>query len=466
MTKPRKSNDQLAGYEAECGVLGALIADDRLFPEYGSRLSDDDFADDRHKTIFAAIKRLVERGQRVTRPALLAELNDDTSFSPYLAALFAGAPEGSLVGDLLDLVLALAGRRRIVAAADEIRDRVTKAPAGASLDEITQDSIRIINGARTEGVKDSSRLGDVAAEVISRAYDVQKSGKPLGIRTGLAAYDELVGPGLPGHLIVIGGETGMGKTALGVTLATKLAEQGIPGHITSLEMDDDEIAARVLSAKSAVQSEEIVTGTLSAADLDRVFGAGEVLIDLPLWIDDQPRQSALTIEARLTRAKAKHGIRFAMIDHLQFMADVNPREEERVRVARRVEDVKAMAKRLELLVFLISHVSRVTDAVQVRTAADIRRPMLRDLYGSSAIEKAADAVVFVHRPVWHLERASVPEKYKGDWQLDMVRWTGKAELVMPKRRGGKGFGVSLCRFDEERTWFRDEEMTKREDMLL
>lgn len=463
MTK--RKNAELAGFEAECAVLGLLIADDRHWADHGNRLAAADFGDQRHGAIFTAIKTLLERGARVTRPTLLAELkgeDHDEGLSPYIAALIAGAPEGTVVHDLVDLVLHFSGIRRIVSAAEQIRDRATKASAGISLDEIAQESVKLIDGARSEGVKDSAKLGDVVNTVVNRAYQIQSSGRPIGIKTGLKCFDDLVGPMLPGQEIVLGGETGAGKTALGTVVGVKVAEQGIPVHFTSLEMDDGEIASRVLAARSGVQSEKIITGDLSKADLDRVFASGEQILDLPFWIDDQPKQSVPTLHARLARARTKNNIQLAIIDHLQFIPADNPKAEERVRIMQVAEDIKAMAKRLGIPIILLSHVVRYADSALVRTASDIRRPMLRDLYGSSGIEKTADAVVFVHRPIWHLDRASPPAKSKDEWYADRVRWAGKAELVMPKRRGGKGFGVTTCWFDEEKTWFRDME---QEDTL-
>ena len=59
--------------------------------------------------------------------------------------------------------------------------------------------------------------------------------------------------------------------------------------------------------------------------------------------------------------------------------------------------------------------------------------MLRDLYGSSAIEKAADVALFVHRPSWFLERAP-PGRKPEVLDPDRLRWEGKAGLVLCKRR--------------------------------
>ena len=232
--------------------------------------------------------------------------------------------------------------------------------------------------------------------------------------------------------------------------------------MASLEMSDREIAARVLAMFSNVSAEKIIDGSLNAAELDMTVEMGKSGHSCRYTLTTGRKQSTATLQARIARAKARYGVKVAIIDHLQYVRPDNPRADERVQIRQVVDDIKAIAKRLGVAIILISHISRSWDAGSIHCAADIRRPVLKDLYGSSAIEKAADVTVFVHRPMWFLERIADGGRKADELAADKLRWAGKAELVKAKRRMGKGVGVRECYFDEELTWFRDADTSLSE----
>ena len=296
-------------------------------------------------------------------------------------------------------------------------------------------------------------------DLVSRVYEdariAKETGVLPGIVTGFDPFDGLVGTLRPGNLIVIAGETGSGKTALATQLGVTMAEREIAVRMTSLEMEGAEIATRILSARAGVNSQSMSDGRITDHELDDMMTAAEGLMHLPFWIDAHPRQSVATIQARLERAKKLRGVKVGIIDHLQYVRPEGPRGEMHERVAQVVDDIKALAKRLQIVIFLLSHVNRGVDLATINTAADVKRPFLSQLYGSSAIEKAADAVVFVHRPSWFLDRATPQSKYRKQWEDDKINWRGKAELVMPKRRSGQGFGTCTVWFDDDKTRFRE-----------
>jgi replicative DNA helicase len=115
-----------------------------------------------------------------------------------------------------------------------------------------------------------------------------------------------------------------------------------------------------------------------------------------------------------------------------------------------------MAKKLGVPWILLVHLRR-PDAHGIKLAKDIRRPNIYELYGASAIENAADAVLFVHRPSVILQDARPADGagHYEQWKWDLDRWRGRAEIVLGKRRAGKGRGFRECAFREDITWFDD-----------
>lgn len=449
----------LENAEVERAILGAVLTDDRAWLEIDQRIAEHDFSASRHRLIYRGMQALHQSGRPILRALLLSQVaewpdDDGNGLNEYIDRLRSVAAAPARLSDMIVALLHTSGRRRLIRAAEEIIDRAATAPLATSIEDVRAEAMRAVQATASDEPTEEEKFGGLVSAVIANAHDAATSGKPRGILPGLRCVADLIGPLLPGQLIVIGGETGAGKTALATCLAVLAAADGIPVNITSMEMEAQEIAARVLAYYANVSSERISTGMLNPAELDRMMRDGEPLMDLPLWINSQPRQTVGTMHARYSRAKARHGIALGVVDHLQFAKGTSRGSEHEI-IRDIVDDCKAMAKRLQMPFILVSHVSRTTDPMRIQTASDIRRPMLTDLYGSSAIEKAADAVLFVHRPHWFLERATPFDKNKAQHAADLEYWQGKAELVVPKRRGGKGFGVRQCRFDEERTWFSD-----------
>jgi replicative DNA helicase len=455
----------LENVEAERGVLGRILADDRSWWDVADRIKPGDFSDNLNARIFAGMANLVSQGRPIMRPVLLSQIGGDRDgieLSAYLAAIAVGAPKAEALPSLVDAVIHASGRRKILDAIEGVKDKVQSAGLDTSLEEIIQDARNHIAAVDDDSPDDAAPFGDLVGKVVKDAHEVLTTDRRAGYRVGLRAWDDMVGTMLPGQLIVIGGETSSGKTALAAQIAISLAQNGVPIHFTSLEMTGAEIAARALGTFSNVSAEKIIDGSVNAAELDRAFEmAGR--LQIPLYVDSRPQQTTATLQARLARAQMRRKIVLAVVDHLQYVKPDNARADERVQIRQVVDDLKAIAKRLGIVIILVSHVSRAWDANSIHCAADIRRPMLKDLYGSSAIEKAADVTVFVHRPIWFLERIAPGGRRSEELQADKIRWAGKAELVKAKRRAGKGSGVRECWFDEALTWFRDDPAENNSD---
>lgn len=448
---------ELSNRDAERAVLARVLVDERSWWDVSDRLSDGDFSDPRHAAIYRGMADLIRTGRIISKPTLLAQVkekkDDAIDLSMFLTALAAQAPRPEELKPSVDAVAHAASRRKILAALDSVRDRVEVAGLDIPVEQIVQDACKQIEAADADAPDHSKSLIEIISGVIDDLKDARANGEKPGVRTGLRAYDELIGAMLPGQLIVIGGETSSGKTALAMEVGAMLANDGVQTHVSSLEMTSPELGQRLLARWADIPADKLSDGPLNDRELDHAFNMAQ-RTDIPLYIDDTPQLTTSALQARIARAVARRGIKVAIIDHLQYVKP-DRNVDERIQIKQAVDDIKGIAKRLGIVVILVSHISRPSESVPIQCAADIRRPTLRDLYGSSAIEKAADHVLFVHRPIWFLERATPAGRKAEQLKADIQMWEGKAELVLAKRRGGKGAGVRVCSFDERLTWFSD-----------
>ncbi|MBT7450660.1 MAG: replicative DNA helicase, partial [Rhodospirillaceae bacterium] len=197
------------------------------------------------------------------------------------------------------------------------------------------------------------------------------------------------------------------------------------------------------------------TGRLAHDDFGRLVSASQELYALPLFIDDT---AAITISAMRTRCRRlarqarteKHnGLGLIVVDYLQLLdGSTGSRSENRVQEISAISrGLKALAKELDVPVLALSQLSR---AVEQR---EDKRPQLSDLRESGSIEQDADAVMFVYRDEYYLERKQ-PQREAYDredlyqekmlkWQSDMEAVHNMAEVIIGKQRHGPTGTVKL-----------------------
>lgn len=447
----------LINESAERAVLALILKNEDQWWDASANLKSADFAIERHQEIWRAMNALKETGRQIAKFTLLAQIGDQENsdavgIGATISALMAEDTDGTSLRDSVDSVLHAAGRRYLVDVGERIKANALSAAIETPIDQVKQQAIKLLddNSGTLGEVKFVSFL-DAADQFLKKAESLIDSGKRLGISSGLRPFDALIGPMLPGELIILGGETGMGKSALATEIAALVAAQGIPVCLISMEMTLDALIARLLAHYADVSSEQLSSARVTKDELNTVFSAADRAGRLPLYICDEPAQTVSLMQARLASMQREHRIQIAIIDHLQHTKPEMTRQSEHEQVAQCVNDAQAMAKRLGIPVILISHLHRANDDLRIHSASDIRLPRLRDLHGSSAIEKAADAVLFVHRPHYFLTRAMQTPQV----EADKMFWEGKAQFVLQKRRGGKGYGIENCFFHEKTTWFDD-----------
>ena len=124
--------------------------------------------------------------------------------------------------------------------------------------------------------------------------------------------------------------------------------------------------------------------------------------------------------------------------------------------------LKALAKELNVPIIALSQLSR-----QVENRDD-KRPQLADLRESGSIEQDADVVLFIYREEYYLARKEprpgTPEHL--DWQDEMSRVHGVAEVIIGKQRHGPTGSIKL-HFDAQLTKFhnliQDDHLPQRFD---
>lgn len=259
-----------------------------------------------------------------------------------------------------------------------------------------QQTICTIGSVKNTGlvVKLDQALMEAMAEL-----DRRRDGEMSGIPTGLADIDGFMDGLQAGELILIGARPSVGKTAFGANIARNAAGCGVPVMFFSIEQKTKELAFRLLSGESNVNSLTIRRGRrMTPHDAQQLIDAKDRLSPLPMWFNDCSHQTARTLYATSRRMKTSVNIGMIVIDYVQLVSGIGSRQrnEELSEISRAM---KNMAREFEIPVVALAQLNRKSE--------DRDEPKLSDLKDCGALEQDADVVILLHRLEAPDENASV-----------------------------------------------------------
>jgi replicative DNA helicase len=439
--------------EVEQLLLGAILSQSDVLDEIADRLKPEHFTVEAHQNIYRSALRLYGDGREPSPVTISAALGNDRdrAYMGTLAFRYKDAQECGVnhtVTALATEVIDLANRRALLEAADKLRILAASSSEIIPTHELQARLEALAMGVPTTNQKPIKTTADLALETFAAAEKIYETGIEPGIRTGFEPWDRLVGPMMPGDLIVIGGSTSIGKTALAQQLAFEVAHQNNV-LVCSMEMSARQWNDRYINQITGIPTETLEVGPFNDRHFDLIDTAYRtVLKHLKMVIHDQKGMTPSMLLSNARRVKRRFGLDLLVLDHLQFVRPTNPKKEGPEAIAEVVADLKHMADILQVPIILVSHLNRDTNK------RDNYRPGLSDLFGSSAIEKDADVVCFVHRLFYWLERAG-PAKNQdlSDWQYEIDKIKNDADLILAKRRRGIGAGSVKCGWSGETTSF-------------
>lgn len=230
----------------------------------------------------------------------------------------------------------------------------------------------------------------------------------------------------PGRLIVIGGMPSAGKTAFAVQAAIETADMGHRVALASLEMDADEIAARIIAKVSGVNSIAVLRGSgPKRPEMRPKFDAiRRNLVGLYGCAGD----SWTAIEAAIVREHTRSPLKLAVVDYLQLMEAPDVAKKRNDTEAQRIGEItkasKRLAQRLGINVVLLSQFNREVSEGQ--------EPTLQNFLGSGQIERDADVALLL----WNDSAQGTP---------------GQVERIIhcriAKNRGGERYGKVTMQFN-------------------
>jgi replicative DNA helicase len=378
--------------EAEHSVLGALLIDNNVWDRAADLLKESDFYRPEHRLIYRAIAQLINAGKPadvVTVFDQLGEAAEQVGGLAYLNAVACSVPTAVHCRRYAEIVRERALGRDLLA---RISDAADVAWGDAPIAEKVDAVAALFTGIDTGNARRKPRgMDEVVCQVIDQINAAAEAGGEVGWKTSISKIDWRLNGGLkPGKLVVLAARPSVGKSSLAAQIAKRLASDGHPTLILSMEMECDEVGERALANQARVNYSAIQTGQLSNDEWSRLSEGADVLGHLPLWIDDEP---GLTLRAIASKARSVKGLKALVVDFIQLGEGEGDNRNQQIGSLSR--GLKKLAKQLGICIIALSQLNREVDK------RPGRRPIMSDLRESGEIEQDADTILFL----WPLDES-------------------------------------------------------------
>jgi replicative DNA helicase len=390
--------------EAEQALLGSIMLRPDAIYEVIDMVSANSFYFEKHRIVYETMLELFAKHAPIDLLSLSSRLKEKELLErvggmALLTELSSTVPSSANIKHYAEIVRKKAMMRELIEASEFI-SHLGFNEAG-DLEEILDHAEKKIfditqHFSASENFKD---LKPLLSEAWNRFDKLSSAEHELrGVPTGFKSLDDILGGFQKSDLIILAARPSVGKTALALDVARRVASQyKEPVGIFSLEMSSDQLVDRIVAAQSKVDSSVIRKGVRSQSGTWRedifknISSALDVLSNVPIYIDDQPGSTIMKMRSAARKLKIEKNLKLLIVDYLQLMAPSSNKSNDSMvqQVTEISRGLKHLARELQIPIIALSQLSR---AIENRGG----KPKLSDLRDSGSIEQDADLVMFIH----------------------------------------------------------------------
>ncbi|TAE63898.1 MAG: hypothetical protein EAY68_07550 [Bacteroidetes bacterium] len=233
--------------------------------------------------------------------------------------------------------------------------------------------------------------------------------------------------------VILAARPGMGKSALAIVEALKVAESGSSVLFCSYEMSEMQVTNRIMAHYSGISYERIETvrkeairknaerkkallnplisqeeresltnlqivAEYSEYELQEIEKAKNKLLSLGnKFIIEPNNQTPEELGVRISKYKRMYGLSFVVIDYIQIMnvSIIHQKAIREVQVGDIARKLKGFAKKYKVTILGLAQINRSNES------KTDKRPVLSDLRESGSLEQEANTVIMAYRPEYY-----------------------------------------------------------------
>ena len=391
--------------DAERAVVGSVLIDEHTLDRVG--LEVDDFHYHRHKELWRAFLRMRSKGEPIDQQTVQAYA-PDVAFG-YMTECVVSTPTAYNAEAYARRVLDVSNRRRGLKITQELTQKLFG--DGDPIDALGVAAHKLLRTGRTDA---ESQTLDHTLVALDKEMELMRASPNghTGMSCGLRELEETTGGVHKRELMMVAGESGVGKSMFALKMALGMAMRQHTGVYYSLEMSDTQCARRLISMLSGISTKELRGGKLTELQQRNYIEKCAAAAGLPLYISDRPNWSTAQMRADLL----KKPVDFFVVDMLRLVADTTSQADEYERHALVSQRLRAMAKELNVACIAVHSLNK---------AGIGTRPHLGHVSGSGQVVYDCDVVAMLTK-----EDEMTPERLT---------------LRLEKHREGEG-GPTLLRY--------------------
>jgi replicative DNA helicase len=353
-------------HEAECRVLSSMLHSETACITALDNLTDDAFSNPLNRQVFLLILSLYTKGTRPTYVELVKE------------------------GSTLGLIQGIKDMEKIEQISEHYIDdeninywiqKVRQASKARKAHEILKKYTQIMNDGkfevdqfisqasgdlfslaidseeeRIDNPEELAELGiNLVLERVEKYRQMQDATKmfgdiPLeGLPTGIKALDNNTLGMKPGDLIILGAQTGHGKTAFALNVAKASSVDTYNSILyINTEMSKKQIAYRWGTMLSGMELHRIRAGNLTNEEKDMVVKSYQRLQTSGFYPIHIPNLTPEKLEILTRKAKLQKNIKLLILDYVGRMEKIQPDMQEWQVLEQIIKSVKLLAQNLEI----------------------------------------------------------------------------------------------------------------------
>ena len=404
--------DRVMPYDlgAEESLLGnILVYDDAMRLAVEANILSEDFYFDKHRKIYSIMYTMYEKKEAIDVTSLKSRLADfeyldQVGGIDFLLSLSDRVISSANTREYIKIIKNKSYARKIISVANTIAQDGYDGSIDIE-DLLDQAERKILDITRSRAYSEFKSSSEIFDETLQKIQKISELGDTVtGIKTLYNDLDVMTTGFQRGDLIILAARPSVGKSAFALNIAMNTAAVSSGAvAIFSLEMPYDQLALRMLMAKSQIDGQKLRTGKLSDNEWSKLNEVVNELKRQQFFIDDTPGIKVSEIFAKSRALKNQHGLALIIIDYMQLIQGNGKAESRQQEVSEISRRLKALARELEVPVIALSQLSR-----SVETRAD-KRPMLSDLRESGSIEQDADLVMFLYREEYYKQSEDRPK---------------------------------------------------------
>lgn len=380
-------------------VIGSAMLDAAILARLAQAgVSVHEFEHDKHREMWRAIMtcfdRLGSADSAVVAEALVRQQKWDAGDAKqWVSEAVRSAVTGGRVDD--ETIGVYAGRLRHSAAmrrARKLADRMYQLaeadiPAPQIAADVSAELDSIVSGSNTRRAKSASSItDDILKDLMTEGQQIERF--PLG----LGLIDKAMNGGArAGSVVVVGADTGVGKTTFGQHMLLSMGRAGIPAVYFTFETK----ATHLMSGVVQMQARRRIIRPLDRFAMSQFNKAIDTVRAMPLWVEDSESMTVEEIQSAVHAHVKANGVRVVFIDYVQDVDRSTRHSRDDLNYAHVSKVLRRVAQRYNVLIVEFAQLADTREAQ--RTTKGYVGPTEADIAYTRQFAKDASYVVMLHR---------------------------------------------------------------------